>query len=1119
MKKLQWLFVLLIVSVASFAQVKVNTDVLVSGTVTSADGEVLQGATVSTADGQTWAMTDTEGHFSISVSGKDEVKLVFRFLGFITQEAVVKPPYSKLNIVLQPDVNMMETVVVNGYQSIKRESATGSYNVVSTKDLESNYTGTLSDRLEGKVAGLLNYNNGDSQSFIIRGVGTFQASTEPLVVVDGLPIEGSIDTINPYDVESVTVLKDASASAIYGARASNGVIVVTTKRANSNKVAVDFNTDITISEKNDYSYYNLANAEEVLKLEKYNFDKMAANPSGFDYQALLEDYAINPTILSIPTRLMLRNKLGEISDADMNAQFSAMKGNDYYKEYQDAIERNQIQQHYNLGLRVKGDNLNSNIVINWLGDNLGIRNEKSDELTFSYHGDLAVNKWMDLSFGANVLNTKTKTHGIYDQYSEMTSFMPYRTMYNPDGSRMDMEANIELDDAILNDPENGLMPYGYNVLDEYDMNYQNAKTTNLRTYVATDIKPFDGFEISAKFQYENIISRSELVNEAKSYRMRDMYNLYSLIDMVPTEVDYDPFTYEPIYEDLPVVNHYIPKGGLQTSRISEGSHLTGRLQASYQKTFADKHSVNVLAGIEARRTQTYSNTSLTLGYDPQTLSNNQGLVNFGQMKDRQAEIGVLDRYYMAYGAPDSDDFSTTDVLHRYFSWYVTGNYVYDRRFAAQFSYRVDKTDLFGTDPKFRSRPLWSVGLGWNLHNEEFLSSASWINVLKVRASYGLTGNIDKNVSSYLVAEIGTNGLTGERNASLQTPPNNQLRWEKTATTNFGVDYSFFGNRLRGSLDFYHKYSTDLLTLTDLDATTGWKSLTINNGKARNNGVELQVAGDFIQAKHYGDLGISASLNLSYNDNKVIAVYTKPSSGLANLYPTTLHEGYPINSLFSFRYGGLIAEDDTQYITWKNAAGEIQKSSINNASFTIEDAVYSGSLIPKLSASFTPEISYKGFSLAALFTFYGGHVMHAMADRWSTPWATDGYFSDLGLVYKSALNYWEAGANAEADKKFLRNGFMADGGNIVNKYYTQYLDCTVLPADMLKLRSLTLGYSFSPSVCKALNVGGLRLRAQASNVFTKGFNAEGINPETVNAVTGEFVRKLPRSYTFSVQINF
>ena len=202
-----------------------------------------------------------------------------------------------------------------------------------------------------------------------------------------------------------------------------------------------------------------------------------------------------------------------------------------------------------------------------------------------------------------------------------------------------------------------------------------------------------------------------------------------------------------------------------------------------------------------------------------------GTTNIGLLKDLEGSVSALGSSYTMVGAPTGDNYTTSDVLHRFYSLYFNGNYTYDSRYSASVSYRVDKADLFGADPEFRGRPLWSVGLGWNVQNEAFMKDVSWVDALKLRTSYGLTGNIAQDFSSYLTATVGVNEINGVRVATLNTPPNDQLRWEKTASLNVGADFAVLGGRLTGSLDYYRKHGSDLLTTTDLDPTTGWASLT------------------------------------------------------------------------------------------------------------------------------------------------------------------------------------------------------------------------------------------------------------------------------------------------------
>ena len=418
------------------------------------------------------------------------------------------------------------------------------------------------------------------------------------------------------------------------------------------------------------------------------------------------------------------------------------------------------------------------------------------------------------------------------------------------------------------------------------------------------------------------------------------------------------------------------------------------------------------------------------------------------LKELEGQASVLGPNYSLYGALLGDDFATTDELHRFYSLYFTGGYTYDRRYSANFSYRIDKTDLFGADPKFRGRPLWSAGLSWNIHNEDFMSGNEWIDILKLRSSYGLTGNIDQNVCSYLTATIGINEINGNKVASLDTPPNDQLRWEKTTSWNVGLDYSILRNRLFGSIDWYNKKGSDLLTVTDLDPTTGWSQLTINNGEALNRGIEIQATGVILQPVSYRRIGIRASAGFTYNKNKVTKVNHQPTSGAEALSAYTLHEGYPVNSIFSYRFAGMVTEDNMQYFSWKDADGEIHISDINSEEFRVEDAVFSGGLDPKYMASFTPEITYGGFSLSAMFSYYGGHYMRAKVDDWSTEGSVYGYnqLSFINAVPSSYLNYWRN----EDKTLYPANGYLG-GTNVVGDY--RYMDTNVVKADYIKLRNV------------------------------------------------------------------
>lgn len=401
-------------------------------------------------------------------------------------------------------------------------------------------------------------------------------------------------------------------------------------------------------------------------------------------------------------------------------------------------------------------------------------------------------------------------------------------------------------------------------------------------------------------------------------------------------------------------------------------------------------------------------------------------------------------------------------------------------------------------------------MSWNIHNEAFMHDLTWIDALKLRASYGLTGNINSSISSYLTARLRNNKYNNDLYATLKTPPNDQLRWEKTATWNGGVDFAFFGYRLNGSVDLYKKSGSDILTRTELDVTTGWTDLYINNGNMENKGVEIMLNGRILTARRRKDVGLNVTFNVAYNQNKVTGIAKTPRTG--NEYRTSsLHLGYPINSLFGINYAGLQEKDGITYGTWTDSEGNVNTSSITSSSFKIEDCVYAGSLDPKWVGGITPEVTWNGFSLSAMFNFYAGHVMQVNGDRWNTFCGGAGGYTAGGFpILSSALDYWNGVEGA------VPNGFKSS--YLRNADIGMYDVATVQHADYLKLRTLVLSYSFDRKICNKLRLNDIRLRVQMNDVWTWARNGMSLDPEAVNPSTGMNQLKTPRSYTMGLYIN-
>lgn len=1091
------------------------------GTILDENNEPLPGATIRVEGTQTGTTTDIDGNFSILTNTKHPV-LVISYVGMETQTIKLTSKSQFLRIKLQPQTNLMNEVVVTGYQNIKRENATGAYQMLNAEDMEKRYTGDITSNLEGKIPGVVvspNSNASGENAITIRGTGTFNAKTSPLVVVDGLPIEGGMDSVNPYDIENITILKDAAAAAIYGARASNGVIVITSKRAKQERLSIDFNADVTISEKQNYDNYNWASAADIIALEKYNFNAMLQEDPSLIQTQINDANKGRIYSQSHVMRLLLQNYQGKLSDAALNSTLDQWSQNDYRKEWQDIHDRTRITQQYNLAMRVQGKTLSSNIVVNYNESNVGVQKENDHSLSFKYNGELKVAPWMDLNFGVNVLNNRSKTHSS-STYNNINSFMAYESMYNADGSLSRMEADVYPGEEALANETYALKDATFNMAEEMNYNFSKYRYTNIRTHVHTLFRlPVKGWTAQAQFQYEDIYARRQSQYNKESHYMRSLYNLYTSTENIQEWVNDPNFDwwapdidwFDPHLGQMQInrlqVNHAVPDGDLLSTYNNSGQYYTFRAQTRYNREFG-AHAIDVLAGFEFRQTHNQSDNDLRYGYDRQTQTNLNLLTDWAFINN--PTTGVLGSNYPVYGAPSS--FATTDVLHRYYSYYFTANYVYNSRYSLSGSYRVDKTDLFGTDPKFRGRPLWSVGASWNMHNEDFMKAYTWIDALKVRASYGLTGNIDSSVSSYLTAKLSTNKYNGNKLGTLLTPPNDQLRWEKTSTWNAGVDFAFLGYRLNGALDFYRKNGSDLLTSTDLDPTTGWTTLTINSGEMTNTGIELQLDGRILQARKRNELGINLGFNIAYNKNKVTGVSHYPASGSEYL-SMSLHKGYPLKSLFSIDYAGLVEQNGTYFVGWKDKGGEVHTESIGSGTFKVEDAVFSGTYTPKTSGSLTPEITWNGFSLSAMFNFYGGHYMRTDNEVWTNTIGNGAGYKPAfgnGAVSRDLLRYWQG------DPDVPGNGYFAI--KYSNMSAAKYRHTNVEHADYIKLRNLVLGYSFDKKLCTRIGLNNLRLRFQMNNVCTWARNSQGLDPEAVSLVNGTHLNTTPRSYTLSLFFN-
>lgn len=1057
---------------------KKETDILeskqtvtVRGSVKDDKGEPLPGAVVMPKDETkiNGTVTDVDGNFLLSGVSANEILLI-SFLGYETVEVAIEGRTS-ISVTLQPGAKMLEELVVTGYQSIARGKVTGAVSTVNSNALQERYTTNIMSNLEGRVAGLVT----DGDNITIRGTGSLHAVNNPLVVVDGLPIEGSWHDLNPYDIESITVLKDAAATAMYGSRASAGIIVITTKKPREEgRISVDVQANFTIHQKRNLDY-----ADNFFMTPEQQVD---AEAGYYKYKYLTEETAVNNRVSFRDNTLNKNNpfspvqyayyRLGEnqTTESEVNDLLGELRQNNYAKEYGEQILRNQLVQQYNIAVRSMSDKYQSSLVLNYKQDNLGYINENDNRFTIFYKGEYKMAKWLNLNFGVNSI-LQDSHYSSYDGWLNKArdpfSEFAYSRLVNDDGSHAD---HTRFGNGLFTD-DPAFRPTHYNALDEMSYDQTRYERQSSRYNGGLLFYIMEGLTAQGQFIYETERNNSSRLSEAESYLMRMMRNAYTRNNGGSWE-------------------YMIPEtGGRLVTENRKGDFWTTRGQLNYSRLFAQKHAVDLLAGVEFRQTRYKGNRGLLMGYDDQLQTQNTANMDLVELRAWQTNPYYYDMNTVSFfGLIESGLGLIPEERHRFASGYGNLTYSFNDKYNFFGSFRKDYADVYGLNSKYRGKPLWSVGASWVASDETFMKNNQWINYLKLRGSYGITGNIVQNVTSIMVAStnIPVNTWTQQPRARIDRPANPFLTWEKTATTNIGLDFGLFQSRLRGALDFYYKNADDVYALKTLEPTTGFSEMWLNMAGLYNKGVELDLTYDWFPQRGRDRFDWTSSLTMAYNQNEITHVESlaKTAGGLVGDYKYM--EGYPTSAMWSYRFGGLTDEGQRMYLDKDDS-----KLTGNQISGKDTDAViFSGQREPKITMGLSNTLRYRGFSLAVMAVYYGDYMMRSLqAGTLSSP--VGAY--NPGTMASYLLDAWtpeNTDTTVPGIFQYDRTS-NTDGGGAYN-----YLDIYVQPADFIKIRNIVLGYDLPQQWTGRIGMQYANLRFQIDNlpvIWTK--NRVGVDPET------------------------
>lgn len=1065
---------------------------VITGVVVEADSnnDPLPGATVSVSvpgsKAQAGAVTDYEGRFKLEVGAK-VTSFTVRYLGYQTEEVRLVDGQTHYNIQLKPNARTVNEVVVTGYQKIDRRKLTAAVTKVDISTEKVGAVKSIDQALSGQIAGLAAVASsgapGAPVKIRIRGTASLNGSQEPLWVLDGMPLEGtdipsmddlkdidniyqtSIAGINPADIDNITVLKDAAATAIYGARAANGVIVITTKRGREGQPAVTYSAKLTYSPRTNLSRLNMLTADEKVNLE---------------LELLKGNYTYREGKGGVAQIL---NALGETAaykaggfsalSADAQNQINALRN--INTNWNEILFRPVINQEHNISLAGGSERADYYTSLGYYDEMGTVRGVSNSRFNVTLKTNYRVNKMLKL--GASMFANRRKQRSYLTDTNGFTNPVYYSRLANPYFEPFAADGSYRYDTNIQGREDSSL---DFNIFEERANTSNNRTDHSLMLILDAELKLSSSLKLTTQFGYQQDGYSLDRYAGENTYAMRKekLFATYTYPDGKRT---------------------FLPTGGMHKQTEAHSSQWTWKAMAEYAHRFNKVHDLEVMAGTEVRRLKSSSLYSAAYGYDARTLTTQPVLF-------------------------PTEDLGRQYPLHRetfqenaYVSWFATGSYTLMARYTLGASVRWDGSDVFGVAKKYRFLPLYSVSGLWRVSNEPFLrnsSAAKWMDNLALRLSYGLQGNIDKNTSPYLIGTFNrTTVLPGnvETVITAETAPNPNLRWEKTSNVNLGLDLSLLDNAINVSADYYYRKSTDLIGTRMLPLETGFSSTIINWASMQNEGLEVALTTRNIRTKHFT---WHTNLNLGFNSNRVLRETVAENS----TYPG--REGYPVGAIFAYRTAGLDSDGYPLFLTndgQKVTAQQLLKLNSHGAStLTAEQQraqyQYMGTIDPKVSGGFINTFDYKDWQLGVNFIFNLG-----MKVRVQPSYSPANY--DRGLnTNRDILQRWTTSNTSGTFATLMTSGTRAPEYIRYSEFNLySMLDTWVRNNSYCRLQSLRLAYKLPKTWLSKVGIRTASLSAEARNLFVVASNYDNyLDPETMG---NPFAQPLAKSFVFGLNVQF
>ena len=968
--------------------------ITVQGVVKDQTGETVIGASVMEKGTTNGTITGIDGDFSLNMSSNGT--LVVSFVGYKTQEVQVKGQ-KQLQVVLSEDAEMLDEVVVIGYGTMKKSDLTGAVSSIGNKDIKDSPVSNLGQAIQGKISGVQIVDAGkpgDNVSIKIRGLGSIN-NCDPLVVIDGVPTDLGLSSLNMADVERLDVLKDASATAIYGSRGANGVVMITTKRGTEGKgkLAVSAN----------YSFQNATNVPSLLNAAQY--------------AELSNDMMVN-------------------SGRNPNPEWANPSELGAGTDWMDELLRTGVMQNYTVSY--SGGNEKSHYYVSggFLDQSGIVKSVNYRRFTFQSNSDAQVLKW--LKFSNNItFSADTKKSGSYN-IGDALKALPIYPVKNEDGSWSGPDGNSEWYGSTCN-------PIG-----PTELNKSQTDGYNFLANLTAELTFTKWLKFKSTFGYD-----------AKFW----------FIDNFTPKYNWKPTPTE------------------ETSRYKSDNKSFTYLWDNYflfDHTFAEKHRVGLMAGMSAQwNTNDYLNA--------------------------QKNVFMFDNVHEMDNGEEMYAIGGNETEWALLSYMARVNYSYEDRYLLTATIRRDGSSRFGKKHRWGTFP--SVSVAWRASQEKWFPKNDYINDLKVRAGYGVTGS-QASVGNYsYLASYNTSvypfGISSGNQTALvsSTLANPYIHWEEVAQTNIGFDASLFNSRVMFSFDAYLKETRDMLVKASIPITSGFEDTTTtytNAGKVRNQGIEMSLH----TINLTGELGWETNLTATYNKNKIKDLNSDVPyyiNQINNSYVTMLAKDYPINVFYGYVTDGIFqnqSEVNTHAVQPGAEPGDIRFRDLNNDGVINDsDRTVIGNPNPSWLFSMNNSLSYKGFELSVFLQGIAGNKIYNANNIDNT---------GMAAAYNQTTDVLKRWQGEGTSNSMPRAVFGDPNQN------TRVSDRFVENGSYLRLKNITLSYTFPKQWLQKAQIENARLSLSCENVATiTGYS--GFDPEV--GINGIDQNRYPISRTFSLGLNF